>query len=119
MPLSYPSWCRTSCEIPSYLVPLNYTAEEATQGPYERDPELIGVAEIGSGEKLAGRDLWVACPTRSPHETALLHPLLHLLGAATLHPPRTHSRRSRQVGPVGAGWWVKGLRPLQFRGTGT
>jgi len=59
---------------------------ETTQGPYERGPEFIGMAHIGSGEKLAGRDHRVACATRSPHETALLHPLLHPLWVHTLHP---------------------------------
>jgi len=44
-----------SCEVPSHFVPLIMMDGEAAQGPYERGPEFIGMAEIGSGEKLAGR----------------------------------------------------------------
>lgn len=70
---------------PSHLVDL--IGDGKTQGPCERGPEFIGMAEFGSGAKLEGRDHRVACTPRSPHETALLHPLLHPPGVQIVHPP--------------------------------
>ena len=59
--------------------------------------------QCGSGAKLEGRDHRVACPPRSPHETALLHPLLHPRGVQALHPPvnnvQTAAERTRRREP--------------------
>lgn len=39
-----------------------------------------------SGETLRVNDLWVACPASCPHETPLLHSLLHSLEGASPAP---------------------------------
>ena len=60
-----------------------------SQGPFVVSFTLV--EDSSSGEKLAGRDHRVACPTRFPHESALLHSLLHPLGVQSLHSPCQHS----------------------------
>lgn len=39
-------------EVHSHVVPLVIVDRERTQGPYERDPEFIGMAEFGSGDRI-------------------------------------------------------------------
>ena len=35
---------------------------ETTQGPYESDPEFIGIADFGSGAKMAGATIGLHAP---------------------------------------------------------